>query len=242
PKIITAKSPGDPFYAAIWDVWAVTVPDAATAATITSAKQITNAGVAQFPIHSTGIRLNCPVVAINRVAFPFEDAFALLDQLLHQGPSGSFDPNSRALIALPEAARTPGRTFMITEVTPASALVPPPAEASTALVAFPRITPDDKGNVAPIIMNDPLQVDSSSPTNAPGSAGHTRFTQADRDAAFASLQLPPALENNFSNLIALGLLDPVWGGGATGGKTYQERLALVGRAFAELFWTPEIGG
>src|SRR5437867_2170411 len=38
PKIITAKSPGDSFYASIWDVWAVTVPSASAAATITSAK------------------------------------------------------------------------------------------------------------------------------------------------------------------------------------------------------------
>ena len=37
PKIITAKSPGDSFYASIWDVWAVTVPSASAAATITSA-------------------------------------------------------------------------------------------------------------------------------------------------------------------------------------------------------------
>src|SRR3989475_4339909 len=41
PKIITAKAPGDSFYASIWDVWAVTVPSASVAATITSAKQIT---------------------------------------------------------------------------------------------------------------------------------------------------------------------------------------------------------
>jgi len=106
PKIITAKSPGDVFYASIWDVWAVTVPNASAAANITSAKQITNAGVAQFPIHSMRIRLNCPVVAINGVALPFEDAFALLDQLLHQGPGGAFDPNSRKPIAFNEAART----------------------------------------------------------------------------------------------------------------------------------------
>src|SRR5262249_37550615 len=186
PRIITAKSPGDSFYASIWDVWAVTVPDANTAAGITSAKQITNTGVAQFPIHATGIRLNCPGVAINVAPFPFEDAFALPHQLLHQGPAGAFDPNSRKPIGLPEAARTAARTFMITEITPASALVAPVVTAGNS---FPRVDPDDKGNVAPIIMNDPLQVDSSSPTNAPGHAGHTRFTQADLDAAFASLQL-----------------------------------------------------
>src|SRR5262249_33905933 len=220
PKIITAKSPGDPFYAAIWDVWAVTVPNAAAAATITSAKQVTNAGVAQFPIHSTGIRLNCPVVAINGVAFPFEDAFALLFQLLN--PNGNFDPNNRIPISLPDATRTLSRTFMITEVTPGPAMVAPPTASGAG--GFPRVDPDGAGNVAPIIMNDPRQVDSSGPPSAPGAAGHTRFTQADLDAAAATLQLPPAIEQNISNLITLGLLDSVWG--VNGGKSYQERLAL----------------
>ena len=246
PKIITAKSPGDSFYASIWDVWAVTVPSASAAATITSAKQITNAGVAQFPIHATGIRLNCPVVAINGVAFPFEDAFALLDQLLHQGPSGAFDPNNRKPIGLPESVRTAARTFVITEVTPGSALVPPPPVAAGSL-PFPVIDPDDKGNVAPIILDGyPYAVDSSSPTNAPSPTsgpGHLNlihFTQADLDAAFASLQLPAPIENQISYLINLGLLQSEFG--LTGSKTFQQRLALVGRAFGELFWTPEVGG
>src|SRR2546425_3689437 len=166
PKIITAKAPGDSFYASIWDVWAVTVPSASVAATITSAKQITNAGVAQFPIHATGIRLDCPVVAINGVAFPFEDAFALLDRLLHQGPGGAFDPNNRKPIGLPETERKASRTFVITEVTPGGALVPPPHP--TASAPFPPVDPGDKGNVAPIILDGyPYVVDSSSPTNAP---------------------------------------------------------------------------
>src|SRR5207245_11810708 len=40
PRIITAKSPGDPFYGYIWAVWAVTVPTGFDISTITSAKHI----------------------------------------------------------------------------------------------------------------------------------------------------------------------------------------------------------
>ena len=102
PRIITAKSPGDPFYSSIWEVWAVTVPTGFDISTITSAKQIVDNGVQKFPVSSTGIRMNCPVVSINGVAFPFEDAFALLDRLLHQGPGGAFDPNIRTPIGFPD--------------------------------------------------------------------------------------------------------------------------------------------
>ena len=51
--------------------------------------------------------------------------------------------------------------------------------------------------------------------------------------------MPPAIEANFNTLIAAGLLAPEWA--STGTHSYQERLALVGRAFFELVWKPEQG-
>src|SRR5438309_2093017 len=248
PRIITAKSPGDPFYSSIWEVWAVTVPTGFDISTITSAKQIVDNGVQKFPVSSTGIRLNCPVVSINGVAFPFEDAFALLDRLLHQGPGGAFDPNNRTSIGLPEAQFTAARTFMITEINPPVLVLNglPLEENPNSLffplaARFPIIDPNGKGNVVPLIFNDPFQTDSSGPNSVPGSAGRIRISQADLDSALATLdQLPEPLENNIMNLINAGLLDPMWA--PFGVTAYQERLALVGRALFEMVWRPEDGG
>src|SRR5262245_37523382 len=248
PRIITAKSPGDPFYSSIWEVWAVTVPTGFDISTITSAKQIVDNGVQKFPVSSTGIRLNCPVVSINGVAFPFEDAFALLDRLLHQGPGGTFDPNNRTPIGLPEAQFTAARTFMITEVNPPTLrLNGLPIAANTnslffpLAAQFPMIDPLDKGNIVPLIFNDPLQTDSSGPNTVPGSAGRIRISQPDLDSALATLnQLPAPLETNIINLVTDGLLDPMWA--PFGVTAYQERLALIGRALFEMVWRPEDGG
>src|SRR5438034_949915 len=245
PRIITAKSPGDPFYSSIWEVWAVTVPTGFDISTITSAKQIVDNGVQKFPVSSTGIRMNCPVVSINGVAFPFEDAFALLDRLLHQGPGGAFDPNIRTPIGFPEAQFTTARTFMITEINPPVLVLNglPLEENPNSLffplaARFPIIDPNGKGNVVPLIFNDPFQTDSSGPNSVPGSAGRIRISQADLDSALATLdQLPEPLENNIMNLINAGLLDPMWA--PFGVTAYQERLALVGRALFEMVWPPE---
>ena len=248
PRIITAKSPGDSFYSSIWEVWAVTVPTGFDISTITSAKQIVDNGVQKFPVSSTGIRMNCPVVSINGVAFPFEDAFALLDRLLHQGPGGAFDPNIRTPIGFPEAQFTTARTFMITEINPPVLVLNglPLEENPNSLffplaARFPIIDPNGKGNVVPLIFNDPFQTDSSGPNSVPGSAGRIRISQADLDSALATLdQLPEPLENNIMNLINAGLLDPMWA--PFGVTAYQERLALVGRALFEMVWRPEDGG
>src|SRR5262249_26607995 len=215
-------------------------------ATIKSAADVTKAGIPQFPIRSTGIRLNCPVVAINGTPFPFEDAFALLERLLNNGSVNDFEPDKRVIVGIPAGSFTPSRSFTITEVTlgPASpGFVAPPADAAPSMSAskFPIIDPDDKGNVIPLIFKNPFQVDSSGPSTTPGSQGRVRFSQDDLDGALAtSGQLPPQLEANFDVLIKSGLLDPVWG--PTGGKPYQDRLALVGRALFEMVWNPEEGG
>lgn len=247
PHIVAAKAPGEPFYSSIWELWVVTVPDAATALGITQATQITKGGIVQpgLKVASAGIRLNCPVVAIGGVAFPFEDAFAILDALIH--PNGVYNPTNRTPIHLPQAQFTASRTFLITEVNPGGA----PLEAAGSVASdFPAITPDgplgsDKGNVIPVILKDPFHVN---PAGAGGSINFSgpntngprhRIVQAELDAGLAINRLPEAIETNVANLISAGLLAPEWG---PGGRPYQERLGqLVGRAIFEMVWRPEDG-
>src|SRR5207248_1576026 len=126
------------------------------------------------------------------------------------------------------------RTFQITEFIPAQLiLVLEPFPIGSAS-AFPAIDPDDKGNVIPLILRDPF-----GPSNSSGEI--IRIDQAELDAAFANNnppQLPAPIEANFTALINEGLLEPEW---APGGRPYQERLALVGKALFKLQWTPEQG-
>ena len=230
PHLVASRAPGDPFYSSIWEVWTVHVPNGFDATTLKSEVDIRNS---HFRITSSGIRLNCPVVAIGGVPFPFEDAFALLTNKL-----GRFDPNVFPLdIAV--TAFTKPRTHLITELN-----LPikggggggggKPAVAS----AFSPIDPDKKGNVIPLILRDPFQLQSSGPNST---GDFVRINQPELDAAFANNdppRLPDAIEANFAKLIDAGLLAPEW---APGGRTYQERLALVGRALFELVWKPEQG-
>jgi len=234
PHMVASKAPGEPFYSTIWEIWTVTVPVGTDVTTITSAAQITLAGVPNplFTIESTGIRLNCPVVAIDGTPFPFEDGFALLSNVIRSP--------GRKPIHFPEARFTPSRTFLVTEVT--LPITVAEAEVSTNLTDFPPISPDgppgsDKGNVIPIILVNPYQTNSSGP-NTTGE--RIRFEQADLDAAALNGLLPADIETNVATLIADGLLSPEW---APGVRPYFDRLAqLVGRALFEMVWDTNSGG
>jgi hypothetical protein len=233
PHLVATHALGDPFYTPIWELWTVKVPNGTDVSTIRSAAAV-RAGQAAgtFKVQSSGIRLDCPVVEVDGVPVPFENAF---DLLAAPDASGirTFD-RSRFPLDLPATAFFKPRTFQITEVVPGQLILvlePPPIGSASA---FPAIDPDDKGNVIPLILRDPF-----GPSNSSGPI--IRIDQAELDAAFANNnppRLPAAIEANFTALINAGLLKPEW---APGGRPYQERLALVGKALFKLMWTPEQG-
>ena len=233
PHLVASHALGDPFYTPIWEVWTVKVPNGTDVSAIRSSAAV-RAGQAAgtFKVKSSGIRLNCPVVEVDGVPVPFEDAFDLLAARDGSG-TRTFDPGRFPIDLAPTAFFKP-RTFQITEFIPAQLiLVLEPFPIGSAS-AFPAIDPDDKGNVIPLILRDPF-----GPSNSSGEI--IRIDQAELDAAFANNnppQLPAPIEANFTALINEGLLEPEW---APGGRPYQERLALVGKALFKLQWTPEQG-
>lgn len=227
PLLVASHTPGDPFYTSIWEIWTVHVPFGFDLTTIKSADDVKNSG---FPIQSSGIRLNCPVVAVDNIPLSFEDPFDLLAQVTaagrgFEGPALPVD--------VPATMFTKARTHLITEVN--FPIAGPAGAGATVASQFPLIDPDGKGNVVPLILRDPFQFRSSGP-NTTGDI--IRIHQNELDAAYLNNKLPEPIEANFASLISAGLLDPEW---APGGRPYQERLALVGRALFELVWKPEQG-
>src|SRR5437773_687878 len=175
-------------------------------------------------------RLDRPAVAVDGVPIPPEDAFAML-----LNDNGRFNLEKPFQFDVPERTFTKPRTFLITEVDLGPAPVAPVVPASSA---FPPVDPDGKGNVIPLILTDPFAVNSSGP-NTTGDI--VRIDQAELDAARINNTpslLPAAIEANFMRLIEAGLLSPDWG---PCGRSYQDRLAVVGRALFELVWKPEQG-
>ena len=210
PLLLATHPPGTPFYSAIWELWTVTLPGGL--------------------LTSSGIRLNAPVVAVDGTPVPAEDPIAFLTD-----STGRFDP-AKFPFDVPSGEFTKSRSFYITQVWSGGAAVRESVSAMTS--DFPPIDPDGKGNVIPLILQDPWQLLSSGPNSA---GPIVRFSQPELDDAFLNNdppELPPALEANFSALISAGLLDPQW---APGGRPYQDRLAAVGRALFELVWQPEQG-
>jgi hypothetical protein len=237
PFMVASRAPGAPFYSPIWEIWTVHVPNAATVKSLNlRSKAAINAALARgdVTVTSSGLRMNCPVVAVDGVPVPFEDAFALLAEVTS---GANFLP-----VDIPPTENSNPRTHLITEVN-LPILAAAPAAVPSGLLAdrFPAITPvggGAKGNVIPLIFKNPLQLRSSGPTTA---GEVIRINQADLDAAFGdgrAPRLPAAFEKNFSDMIAGGLLDPSW---APGIRPYQDRLALLGRAFFELVFKPEQG-
>jgi len=227
PHLVASRAPGTPFYSSIWELWTVHVPDGFDVTTIRSAAGVRSSG---FPITSSGIRLDCPAVAVDGVPIPPEDAFAML-----LNDNGRFNVEKPFQFDVPERTFTKPRTFLITEVDLGPAPVAPVVPASSA---FPPVDPDGKGNVIPLILTDPFAVNSSGP-NTTGDI--VRIDQAELDAARINNTpslLPAAIEANFMRLIEAGLLSPDWG---PCGRSYQDRLAVVGRALFELVWKPEQG-
>src|SRR5438093_3917832 len=227
PHRVASRAPGTPFYSSSWELWTVHVPDGFDVTTIRSAADVRNS---HFPISSSGIRLDCPAVAVDGVPIPPEDAFAML-----LNDNGRFNLEKPFQFDIPERTFTKPRTFLITEVDLGPAPVAPVVPASSA---FPPVDPDGKGNVIPLILTDPFAVNSSGP-NTTGDI--VRIDQAELDAARINNTpslLPAAIEANFMSLIQAGLLSPDWG---PCGRSYQDRLAVVGRALFELVWKPEQG-
>src|SRR5437667_5246908 len=228
PHLVASRAPGTPFYSSIWELWTVHVPDGFDVTTIRSAAGVRSSG---FPITSSGIRLDCPAVAVDGVPIPPEDAFAML-----LNDNGRFNLEKPFQFDVPERTFTKPRTFLITEVDLGPAPVAPVVPASSP---FPPVDPDGKGNVIPLILTDPFAVNSSGP-NTTGDI--VRIHQAELDAARINNTpslLPAAIEANFMRLIEAGLRSPAWG---PCGRSYQDRLAVVARARFALVWTPKQGG
>jgi len=238
PHLVASFAPGDPFYSSTWEIWTVVVPNAdlGTVGDIKSAQDVRDRG---YAIESSGIRLNCPVVAIQQndgsfVPFPFEDAFAML-----LNDHGVFNPRN-FLFKLPDARFTRSRTFLLTETGPAIpvaldlALI---ADFPGALPAFPLVASSIKGNPVPIVLQNPLGIGGTGPNQG----AIRRFTQSDLDAGMAMNppRLPEPIEQNIQDLVDLGILSTTY---LPGFLPYHERLALVGRALFELVWSPEQGG
>ncbi len=139
PHLVISRLPGDPFYSSIWEVWTIVVP---AGHPVTQIRSLADVQQGRFPMKSSHIRLNCPVIAVETAAdsgvfepLPQEDAFAMLRQDFSTGigrfnessfrfdvPEGmslqfSYDsqghPVSSQLVA---SEFMPQRTFMITEL------------------------------------------------------------------------------------------------------------------------------
>jgi len=230
--LVASFPPGEPFYTSLWEIWNVVVPKDFDVTTLKSAADVKASG---FPIMSTGLRLNCPVVAIETgpntgvfTPFPFENAFGML---LNVNRDAGFD--------ILESEFLPSRSFFITEINPVLG-------GAGSLSKYPLIDPDvlGKGNVIPLILKNPFSlVDPVFPrVSGPNTGGERiRFTQQQLDDGLKKIppRLPEAIEANFAGFIAKGLLKEEWAPG--GGRSYQERLALVGWALHALVWTPEQG-
>ncbi len=239
PFLVASRAPGAPFYSPIWEIWTVHT-DATTVLTLKSKAAINAAQAAgTITVTASGLRMNCPVVAVDGVPVPFENAFDLLAEVTAaaRGLGANFLP-----VDIPPTENSNPRTHLITEVNlPIPAAAPAAAATGTLADSFPRITPvggGAKGNVITLIFQNPLQLQSSGPTTT---GDVIRINQADLDVAYgdgSAPKLPPAFEKNFSDLIAGGLLDPSW---APEIRPYQDRLALLGRAFFELVFKPEQG-
>jgi hypothetical protein len=233
PHLVASHALGDPFYTSIWDVWTVTVPEGTDVSGLKSKDAIVAAG---YPIAASGIRLNCPVIMVDGVQVPIEDAFALLTDRF-----GRFN-RTKFPFDIPANQFTKMRNFFITEVNPGAGAVPPPPPEPTVTLSglateFPRVEPEGKGNVIPVILTDPLNPTRSSGPNSSGDV--LRLDQDALDAAFALNRLPDAFEGNIRFLVDNGLMDAEW---LPGGRPYQDRLGMVlGRAYFEHAWLPHQG-
>ena len=235
PHLVTSHAIGDPFYTSIWDVWTVVVPNDANVADIVNnvkSNVTVRAMVASkaWSVKSSGIRLNCPVVKVDGVTVPPEDAVHLLADANHIFRKGKFPFDVAA------TTFTKPRTFQITEIDLGGAPLLAPAHAVNG---FPDITPEieGKGNVIPLILEHPFQAGGSGPAT---NGSILRLNQEDLEAAYHNVppRLPQRFEDNIAALIAAGNLDASW---APGIRPYQERLAAIGRAYFELVWMPEQG-
>src|SRR5207249_1969020 len=101
PHLVASRAPGTPFYSSIWEVWTVHVPDGFDVTTIRSAADVKSGG---FPVSSSGIRLDCPAVAVDGVPIPPEDAFAML-----LNDNGRFNPDKPFQFDVPETPFTKPR-------------------------------------------------------------------------------------------------------------------------------------
>src|SRR5262249_42043204 len=158
---------GDPFYTSMWDVWTVVVPVGTDVSHVRSNKMVQdhalgqNGQIKDWIVKSSGIRLNCPVVMVDGVQVPIEDAKTLLSS-----STRIFKPSKFPFDIVPPTF-TKSRTFQITEADPGAGSMTA-AQIAAALAAdiavlhststFPQVTPEvtGKGNVIPLILEDPL--------------------------------------------------------------------------------------
>lgn len=226
PQLVASHKPGGTFYSSIWEVWTVTVPAGTNVSTLTSRSQFLNAGgvpLRGFRVKSSGIRIMAPVTSAGGTPIPFEDPFALITDA-----NGRFTPTKFPYDAA-ATAFFPQRTALIADTG-----MP---EVASSPSGFPIIDPFGKGNVIPILLQNPFQTVSSGPNST---GPRIRINQADLDAAAqgSTPQLPAAVEANIASLISAGLLTPDW---APGSRPYQNRLALLGRAINEFVYQPADG-
>lgn len=246
PHLVASHALGDPFYTSIWDLWTVVVPDGFDVSVIKGKDPRTPGDPAAVKTYlangtatmkSSGIRLDCPVVAVTpinggvlgtRAPVPVED----LRTFIAKASSSGFNfVRTKFPFDKAPTTFTKSRTFQITEVTPGGI---PDLAITHATNGFPDITPEvqGKGNVIPIILKHPFQTVGTSGPATNGDFYHV--DQADIDAG----TLGAGIESNIAALIAEGNLAPDW---APGIRPFQDRLAVVGRAIFELFWMPEQG-
>lgn len=226
PQLVASHKPGDTFYSSIWEVWTVTVPAGTNVSTLTNRSQFLNASgvpLRGFRVKSSGIRIMAPVASVGGTPIPFEDPFALITD-----GNGRFTP-TKFPFDTAATAFFPQRTALITD----SGM----PEVATSPSGFPIIDPFGKGNVIPIVLQNPFQTVSSGPNST---GPRIRINQTDLDAAAqgGTPRLPAAVENNIASLISAGLLTSDW---APGNRPYQDRLALLGRAINEFVYQPADG-
>lgn len=266
PHLVMSRIPGMPFYSSFWEVWTVVVPAGFPFQSLKSLHDVKGSG---FPIRSTHVRLNCPVVAVEDAPdsgtytqMPFENAFELVLNS-YTGGIAHFDKNS-FFVDVPEGqhvsftrdglgqpigrtfAPTPftkQRNFRITAIDLGGLVAAEPVPVGLGAF-FPRVA-SIAGNFVPIVLQRPFATTPSvqwEQVSAPDSTGsRIRFTQRELERAYQS-NTPPRLPPQIEQNITQFINNGLMDATwAPGVKPYVERLSLVGRALHEFVFRPEDG-
>ena len=194
PHLILSRTPSDSFFAPLWEVWTVTVPNGFPVTTLTSSVALRAAGL---PMRAAHIRINAPVTAVETglqtgvfLNLPPEDPLAILRNDYSQG-IGRFNPRDFR-INVPEGMSIQfnrnangepisrrfdpspllkQRAFLITDITRPQAAFPLQWSGSGGAstrgdqqLDFPRVA-DEHGSFVPVILQQPFA--TTDPNNYP---------------------------------------------------------------------------